>query len=63
MSEERVTAKKGKEARVRFMWLMLFMGFFTATFAVASEIELPKETSEMMKDQLVEKLETAIENQ
>lgn len=58
-----MTAKKGKEARVRFMWLMLFMGFFTATFAVASEIELPKETSEMMKDQLVEKLETAIENQ
>jgi uncharacterized membrane protein len=51
------------EAKERFMWLLLFMGIFTATFAVASEIDLPQETTEVLKDQMVEKLQTAIDNQ
>jgi len=57
-----MTKQKQSQAKERFFWLLLYMAIFTATFAVSSEIDLPEETATMMKDQMVEKLETAIES-
>ncbi len=43
-------------ARERFLWLMLFMAIFTATFSVASEIELEQSEAKQVREMITEKI-------
>ena len=51
-----------KESTVRVLTVLLFVAFFTTTFTVGSEIEIPQEEQEILKNQIKEKLETARDN-
>jgi len=43
-------------AKERFLWLLIFMAVFSATFSVASEIELPPQEAEQVRNQITEKI-------
>lgn len=51
-----------KQFRERIFWLLLFMAVFTATFSVASEIELAEEEAQIIENQVQEKFEQATNN-
>ena len=51
--------KRNKEAIERSLWVLLFVGFFTASFAVGSETPIPVEESEQLKQEITAKLEQA----
>ncbi len=49
-------------ARERFLWLMLFMAIFTATFSVGSEIELEQKEAEQVKEMITQKIASGDSN-
>ena len=49
-------------ARERFLWLMLFMAIFTATFSVASEIELEPQEAKQVREMITEKIASGSSN-
>lgn len=55
-------SQRRKIVRVRFLNVLMFMAIFTCVFALASNIELPEEEQQQLKDEITQKLKTAKAN-
>ncbi len=62
MSELKQLRRPNKESTVRVLTVLLFVAFFTTTFTIGSEFEIPQEEQEILKKQITEKLEKARDN-